>query len=219
MESDWLQQIAQAFARHPDAALVFGTAVAPPHDPDEYFVPIFPVTREHAIRGYRAFVRPDGMGATMCIRRKALTHVGLLDTYLGVGSPLSFGGEDNDYIYRCLMAGYSVVRTPQIQLVHHGARSRRNGDAKRLFRGYAYSAGITDMKLLRSGHPIAVLLMTSHLAYFALEMLRRGPRDAGRLAMYLRGLVGSFQLQVDRQTGLFTPRAAQPNMNIKLPVR
>jgi GT2 family glycosyltransferase len=213
MESDWLEQISSAFERWPRAALVFGTVKSAPTNPNESFTPVYPVEREQLIRGRRAFVRPDGMGATMYLRRAVVERVGLFDACLGPGSQFTFGGEDNDYIYRCLVAGYSVARTPTIVLEHYGARSYANGDAARLFRNYAYSAGITDMKLLRTGHRVALVLMASHLTYFILEMLRHGPGNIDRLGMYLRGLHGSFQLEVDSRRHLFVQR------HIELPAR
>lgn len=218
VQPDWLEQIANAFGRHPEAALVFGTAVSAPHDPDEFFIPVYPVKTEHVIRGRRAFVRPDGMGATMYICRAALQRVGLLDPYLGVGSQFSFGGEDNDYIYRCLLAGLSVVRTPAIVVEHYGTRSHKNGDVARLLRGYAYSAGILDMKVLRGGHGIALLLMASHCAYFLLEMVRHGPSNIDRLGMYARGLIGSFQLGVDRRHGLYAKRRVKTQVTVPITI-
>src|SRR5579864_3972731 len=92
MASDWLEQIAAAFDRHPEAAIVFGTVKGVPHSPGEVFIPVYPVKREQGIRGCLAFVRPDGMGATMYVRRAVLEQIGPFDVNLGPGSQFSFGG-------------------------------------------------------------------------------------------------------------------------------
>lgn len=201
---DWLDQVASAFMRHPQAALVFGTVKsAPTIDPRFFFVPIYPITKEHVIRGALAFIRPDGMGASMYVRRTAAQRIGSFDACLGPGSRLYNGGEDNDYIYRCLANGYSVVRTPSIVLEHYGARSYASGAVSRLVLGNARSAAAVDMKLLRCGHLEALIIMASHSVYFVLEAIRRHPAAIQQLAIYMRTLVSSWRLKVDRTSGLF----------------
>lgn len=211
VRSDWLEQVAGAFGRHPEAAIVFGAVNSAPHDPSQYFVPVFPVRREQTVQGRRAFLRPDGMSASMYLRRDACIAVGPFDACLGPGTDFAFGGEDNDYIYRCLLAGYSTVRTPAIVTEHYGFRDYADGSAQRLIRGYAYCAGATDLKLLRCGQPIALVLMASHIAYFLVRtswtnaLLRRGPSNAERLGYYLQGALASLRLRINRPRRLFVP--------------
>lgn len=208
----WLQQVTEAFRRHPQAALAFGAVKGAPHDPKECFIPSFPIQREQVIRGKRAFLRPDGMSASMYLRRPTARQVGLFDALLGPGTQFSYGGEDNDYVYRCLVSGYSVLRTPSIVTQHYGSRDYKSGAATRLFQGYAYCAGATDLKLLRSGHPIALVLMMSHLLYFLARtnwvnlILQRGPSNAERIVFYIRGGLASLRLKVDRRKRLFEGR-------------
>lgn len=206
VKPDWLKQVADAFERHPKVALVFGNVASAPYDPREFFVPVYPVKREHIIRSPWAFARPDGMGASMYLRRTVWQQVGPFDVCLGPGSRWYWGGEDNDYIYRCLVSGFDVMRTPAIAVEHYGARSYENGGATRLFVGNAQCAAAIDMKLMRCGHPIALLVMASHSAYFVLEIFRRGPRSINQLLAYVRSLYGSFELGVDRRRGLFVQR-------------
>ncbi len=204
--ADWLEQVAQAFLRYPHAALVFGTVKAIQHNPRDYFVPVYPVKTEHSISGLRAFMKPDGMGATMSVRRIAARHIGPFDVYLGVGSGYVNGGEDNDYIYRCLVSSYSVVRSPLIILEHYGARPYSDGTAMRHLINNARCAAAIDMKLLRCGHVEAFIVMASHSAFFLLEIVRRGPSNLRTLSAYAGSLVSSFRIPVDRRRGLFIQR-------------
>ena len=206
VRADWLEQIARCFRNHPNAALVFGTVKAIPHNPRDFFVPVYPVKTEHDIRGPLAFVRPDGMGATMSLRRVVWGHVGPFDVHLGVGSGYINGGEDNDYIYRCLVSGYSVVRSPQIMLEHYGVRPYLDGTATRHLINNARCAAAIDMKLLRCGHMEAFIVMASHSAFFVLEIVRHGPSGLQVLGAYVGSLVGSFRLAVDQRRGLFMKR-------------
>jgi len=212
VQGDWLEQVAAAFARYPQAALVIGKVECAPYDPQEVLVPAYPIKKEHVIHGNLAFVRPDGAGAAMYMRRAVPGRVGLLDVRLGPGSPYFNGGEDNDFIYRCLVSGYSIVRAPSIIVTHYGAKLYNDGSASRLLLNNAYCAAAVDMKLLRCGYPVAFLVMASHILYFLVRfnardvIARRTPSSLHLLTMYTRGLIASYRFGINRQRMLFTER-------------
>ncbi len=212
VQGDWLEQVAAAFVRHPQAALVIGKVERAPYDPEEVLVPAYPIKRELVIHGNLAFVRPDGAGAAMYVRRAVPNRVGPLDVRLGPGSLYFNGGEDNDYIYRCLVSGYSIVRVPSIIVTHYGSKPYNDGSASRLLLNNAYCAAAVDMKLLRCGYPIALLVMASHILYFLVRfnvrdvITHRTPSSLHLLVMYAHGLIASFRFGINRQRMLYAER-------------
>lgn len=210
--ADWLRQIAHAFTRYPRAGLVYGTVEPGPYDPDESFVIVHEMRKEHVARGRVGVLRLGGIGASMYVRRAAMSRIGPFDLYLGAGSGFFSSTDDDDYRYRCLVAGYSVVETPAIVVRHYGMRDYKSGAASRLLRGYAQSNGALHMKLLRCGDLFVLILMVKYASAYlrAINLrnlvLRKGPTRIGQLTMYLRGLGASFRLPVDRRRLLYEQR-------------
>jgi len=206
---DWLERMAAAFARHPDAAIIYGMVRAAPHDPTESYVLVYPVAEERALRGRAARARARGIGAAMYLRRTAIGRVGPFDAHLGAGADLFRSMEDADYAYRCLAAGLEIVESPDIHIEHHGLRSYGNGDAARETREQAHAEAAMNMKLLRCGDlsalPLTLMRGLRQLHFISWRHLirRDGPTGLGRIAMYLRGLYDSFLLPVDRRRRLY----------------
>lgn len=210
---DWLRQVAAAFARHPDAALVFGAVRAAPHDPTVCFIPHYDAGAERVLRGRLAARRAGGMGASMYLRPPLTRQVGPMDAHTGSGTP--FLGEDWDFAYRTLAAGYAVVETPEIAVLHYGARYYASGAARDLFWQNEYARAALHMKLLRCGDPVAILLIAAHFVQLISWikphnlLLRRGPSHIGGLVRYLEGLSAGLRLGVDRRRRLFVDPAEQ----------
>lgn len=216
--ADWLPRIAAVFRRYPQAALVFGALDAAPHNRQDYYIPAYRTRRERIARGLRGFMHTEGVGASMYVRRVAVSSVGLFDVCLGPGSSLFvYGGEEVDYLYRCFLHGLTAVYTPHIAVKHHGAREYKSGAVERIFRGYAFSGAGADMKLLRCGYPVALVLIASHSLYCLTRvnirnvLSRRGPTNYQWITMYVRGLRASFRLSVDRTTCAYVPETDDCN--------
>lgn len=213
VKADWLNQVASAFKRHPEVDLIFGTVSAAPHDEKEYFIPTFDARREAIKKGWRAFLHTEGISAGMYLRRNVVSRVGTFDTNLGPGAPLFPCAEDIDYLYRVLYAGCGVLKTPRIVVEHHGARDYKSGAVARLLRTYGYASGAADMKFLRAGRPIALVLIASHALYCITRIdlfnlvSRRGPAKTEWITSYMRGLRASFQLGVNRRQCLYVSPA------------
>jgi GT2 family glycosyltransferase len=209
VEPDWLDTIWAVFRRHPKAALVYGTVHAVSAASGAY-VPQYVVKAERRLHGRLGAVQAEGMGASMYLRREAWQRVGPFDTWLGAGARF-LSSEDWDYTYRVLAAGGSVVETPEVRVMHYGARDYKSGAASRLLRGNAFSHGALHMKLLRSGQFAVVALIVAEAWRDLLLirpvnlLLRRGPSNVSRILMYARGLLASFQLSVDRARCLYVP--------------
>lgn len=215
VEGDWLKRIAHVFVRYPHAVLVFGSVYAAPHDMHECFIPVCKVTSEQILHGRRALPNSAGMGASMYLRRAAWRQVGPFDELLGAGTDYFSGGDDDDYRYRCLVSGHIVVKTPFIRVQHFGARPHATGSAAQLIKGYAYSAGALDMKLLRCGEIAAAMLFVVHGLYClsrinVLNLItRHGPTNLDWILMYIRGLRDSFRLKVDSGHRLYIARTGR----------
>ena len=145
----------------------------------------------------------------MSVRKSAYELIGPFDIRLGAGSGFAPAGEEEDYCYRCLSAGYAVVETPSIVVQHFGARATSTGDARTLLEGYAFSGGALAMKLVRTGDTVALALLGWRLFQYCcwvrwnrVLMMKRAS-GLKRLAMFLKGLKASFQLSVDRQGCLY----------------
>lgn len=211
VQTDWLEQIAAAFARHPDAAMVFGSVTAAAHDPDNYFVLTYMPPYERVLEGRQSRIRARGVGASMYLRRSLMNVVGPFDVHLGAGADIFPNVEDADYAYRALALGLSIVETPAICITHYGLRSYGSGESARDTRGQIHAEAGLNMKLLRCGDPSALGLIIVRgaqlLAYISWRNLltRRGPTGLARIAMYLRGLYDSFLLPVDRKRCLYAP--------------
>lgn len=123
--ADWLERIVAPFAQRTRVAVVFGRVDAAAHDPTEGFVPAYrPVgNRERTSLIGRA---PDGMGASMAVRRSAVAAIGGFDPAIGPGGEFR-SGDDRDIAVRALLAGFSIYDEPGAVVVHHGFRTFREG--------------------------------------------------------------------------------------------
>jgi GT2 family glycosyltransferase len=177
----WLDAIVRLFESSPDAGVVCGRGVRS----DGSLLP-----GVHA-GTYRWPYNPFGLGHgfNMAFRRAVFDEVGLFDEELGAGAPYA-SAEDTDLIYRALRAGWSVVCSDEITVVHHDWRS--GSDEVALHSGYGLGAGAQ---------------VARHAAAGDRTMLRLGTVEAGRhLVTAARALVTLrphlFRLQVAFLGGL-----------------
>jgi glycosyltransferase involved in cell wall biosynthesis len=203
---DWLARVSEAFDKAPEASLILGAVRAADHDPARAFVPINDVWRERRLRGSMGTLQVSAMGANMSIRLRPGRRL-LFDLLLGPGAHFR-SSQDGDYAYRVLASGGTVLETPSIVVLHHGARSYASGAATLKVRDYRYGAGAVHAKLLRCGEWIMIIaiagrLLESIAAIRPLNALRRRPTHVGGLLMFLRGLRDSFQMPVNRQEKVY----------------
>jgi len=212
VDPEWLGDVAAAFRSHPLATLIFGSVRAAPHDSRQVFVPAIVFERERIVAG--SVKHADmGMGAGMYLWPARSPHRHRFDVHLGSGARWP-AADDWDYAHRVIRSGGTLVLTPAIQVCHYGARSWQKGEAEKLVRGYAHAIGAMDMKMIRCGDGGSVARalewIRSYLTSVLSAFLTTGrPRGLGAVAMYMRGLVESFLLPVDRDRCLYlTPRSA-----------
>lgn len=204
--SDWLARVADAFAGEERLALVFGEVRAGPHDPEAGFVPAYLRAGPFLARDPGKKWGIDGIGACMGVRRDAWRKLGGFDERLGPGSPF-LAALEGDFALRALAAGWYVLETPEIRVVHYGFRSHREG--RELIRGYAYGTGAMIAKHVRCRTPKAEIL----LAHMALRWVRGSVHSAARLPgsrhrwlrlnAFLRGFLAGAAAPLDPVTRRF----------------
>jgi glycosyltransferase involved in cell wall biosynthesis len=204
----FLYDAAAALERHPEADIAFGCVLAVPHDSDRGFIPRQDYPRELVLRSRRQFQILKGLTACVCIRRGLASSL-VFDVHLGPGSRFDFGGDDIDYGYRALKTGHAMLVTPAFSVDHYGYREFAGGAARRVVKGYMYSLGAQNMKMLRSGDIGALGLMVMHLLWLLVTInfrnlvARRGPTNIGRFVHYFQGAAASFRYGVDSRRCLY----------------
>jgi GT2 family glycosyltransferase len=173
VEADWLKRLVEPLLAAPERTAVTGSVLAPEAGELEGFVPSLTYRTEPETFSGRLFADvlfPNNMA----VRRSAFDEVGTFDDRLGPGTAFAGGGEDNDFGYRLLEAGYQIKFVPEAVVYHFGAR--RGAALVRLHWDYGRGQGAFYAK---------------HMSLSDRYMLRRFLRNAGfrirRLARVLRG--------------------------------
>ncbi len=180
VEPNWIEGVLSLFDRDPSIGLVFGSVLLRPEDRVKGYAAEFepPTDREFQ------YALPDvdsrwGVGANMAMRRGVFDRVGLFDPLLGAGAKYH-AGEEIDLTLRALVAGYKVLHTPAIAVLHLGIRE--GAEASRLMRGYGIGLGATLAKHVRLGSPGAARLLTAWLSLHGKRSIRnalRGKKNPG----------------------------------------
>jgi GT2 family glycosyltransferase len=185
LPASWLERMARAFEQAPDAGAVCGWAVTAAG-----------VLQPGAAAGtYRWPAIPFALGSgfNIAFRREALEQVGTFDEELGAGARYR-AGEDSDMLYRLLRAGWSVVCSDEITVVHHDRRE--GGEQLRLHRGYGVGAGAQTAKHHAAGDREAARLALRHAGRHLFTLARAAATLRLRLALiqvvYLSGLVSGY---------------------------
>jgi len=185
LPSGWLQLIVDAFDGHSDAGAVCGRGVTPAGR-------LLP-GRDAGV--YRFPTNPFGLGSgfNLAFRRAALEAAGPFDEELGAGSRFH-AGEDTDLLYRVMRAGWCVVCSDEITVVHDDWRS---GAAElRVHFRYGFGAGAQTAAHLAAGDRAAFRIglqeAWKHVRTFAMSVLTFRVRIARLQVAFLVGLVAGF---------------------------
>jgi GT2 family glycosyltransferase len=79
----------------------------------------------------------------MAVRRDLFERVGGFDLHFGPGSGYFESAEEAEFMARAVRRGATVLRTPAISVVHHGAH-HADGAHRRLLRHSLRSRGAVD---------------------------------------------------------------------------
>ena len=184
--TNWLQEIRREFAEDQTVFLLGGRVLLAREGLQD--VAVFTVNERREIR----FPDSGGvaMGANLAMRRELFDRLGGFDVRLGAGTFFA-GGEDIEFIYRALKAGYKFLYAPNV-LVYHDHDRTTPEQACRLIYGYgkAYSAYI--LKHALRGDTYA-MRMVYWLIWSLPSRWRRQPQDTGdalqRRRAQIRGIL------------------------------
>ncbi|MBF6591816.1 MAG: glycosyltransferase family 2 protein, partial [Ktedonobacterales bacterium] len=200
---DWLSRLVDAFIAYPDAGAVFGVVRAAPHDTEAGYIPTSGFTRVRLIHSPWRKWYEQGIGANMAFRRAVINAVGPFDELLCPGGLLR-NADDRDMSYRVLRAGYAVLNTPTVELIHDGYRS--GPEARRLAWDASFSIGAAYMKHVRLGDWAALPTLIYegiHSVNWGRALLLRTPNGLKRLLFLLLGMRSSFAYAVDRRRRVY----------------
>jgi GT2 family glycosyltransferase len=183
LSDGWLDSIVGLFEANPDAGVVCGRGVRSDGS-------LLPGTLAGS---YRWPKNPFGLGHgfNIAFRRGVFDEVGLFDEELGGGAPYA-SGEDTDLLYRAMRAGWSVVCSDEITVVHHDWRS--SSEELRLHRGYGLGAGAQ---------------VARHVAGGDRTMIRVAFVEAGRHLVTAARALATFRLHLFRLQMAFLAGLAQ----------
>ncbi len=208
---DWLYRGIAAAARKPDAGIIFGSVTPGQHDPSLTFVPAFTPDRYREVKGkWDRLCWSVVMSANMFVRRDCFDKIGGFDECLGPGARFR-AAEDLDLPYRALKADITVVVDPDISLVHWGGREYADGSASGVIRASYYGMGAYLAKHVRSGDPIAAMVLIREAAQRAFAVLpailtRRRGTGAAALVSLLTGALQGIRQPVDKRAQVFLPQ-------------
>jgi GT2 family glycosyltransferase len=171
--TDWVAQIAKAFAGDEKAGLLYGQVLIPSSlveaERNGLVVPSLPIPKyERLIKGgtrYRVF----GMGANYALRRSILDRVGPFDEALGGGGPLR-SSQDFDFAYRVYRAGYAVILAPDVKVDHYGSRTPSQWPGT--MKAYGIGDGAFYSKHIRCGDLLAMMLFGKTLLRLSANYVR-----------------------------------------------
>lgn len=211
---DWLLRIAQAFAAHPEAGLLYGQVLVPPdlldREGSDGVTPGLPIPERRVLdrrHGFRVF----GMGANFAARRELFEQVGGFDEVLGGGGPLQ-SSQDFDFMYRVFRSGRSTLLEPDVVVYHYGFRDY-SADWPATVRAYGIGVGGFCLKHLRMGDLYAARVLLGFVAGAGLRLLKRlltlrAPSEQWTfLSNVVTGMRRSLQFSIDRRLRLYR---AQP---------
>ena len=186
IEGGWLEGMLDTFDRYPQAGVVCGVAVDPRGD-------LLPGTTPGVYR-WPSDPFNIGSGFNIAFRREALRAVGAFDEDLGAGSRYG-AGEDTDMLYRIMRAGWLVVCSGDVTVVHQSWRSPRQETA--MHYRYGLGAGAQIAKHKAAGDTAAAgigrRLAGGHLSWLVRWAVRLRPTLARWQIAYLRGLVTGYR--------------------------
>ena len=129
VDGDYFVSVAEAAERYPDASIFCGRILpdwdgSEPkwvHDTGAYRIFPLPVPRYDAGDQSREITDngPVPGGGNLCVRREVFDRVGGFSTELGPHGHDLGGGEDIDFVLRCLAAGERIQYVPSVRQYHY----------------------------------------------------------------------------------------------------
>lgn len=202
--SNWLREIAAAFASDCRIGIVLGNMMPAPHDRRAGFVQGYVRQQPFLAQSLREMDRIEGVGACMAFRRNMWNELGGFDEMLGAGAPFK-SAEETDLYVRALLGGFMILETPRVFVTHYGFRTWEQ--SRPLIRGYISGRTAMYVKHFKSGN-WRVIYPCLHLVWrwaFGRPVVDLGhvPSRWLRLKGFADGLVMGMLTPVDRTSCLY----------------
>lgn len=156
--ADWLDEICREFTADPDLCLLGGRVLLA----QASLQPVGVVISNER----QTLTTPDGagtvIGANIAFRREVSVQVGGFDPRLGAGGAFA-AGEDVDFLYRAMKAGYKLLYAPNVTVYHNHDRTTHE-QACKLEYNYGQGAVAYFMKHILQGDLYAL-----KVAYWSLH--------------------------------------------------
>jgi len=179
--------------------IVFGNVFAGPHDPSTGIIPNYVRKRQFLARNISDKMNVEGLSACMVIRKSVWEDLNGFDELLGVGAPLKSGAETG-FTMRCLLAGYPVLETPEIRVIHHGVRTWKQSHV--LASRYWFGSGAAFARCLVGGDfAIYVLILRLFMRWICggrsrtAVSLGRRRRDLRSALWFTQGFISAIGMR------------------------
>jgi GT2 family glycosyltransferase len=199
----WTRVMRDTLHQSPHVGILFSNVAATPFDADKGFVPAYAGSTNKIIRRPSLKWRSRGIGASMAVRAEAAATIGGFDAATGSGSRFR-SGEEIDFAIRCLLAGWWVQDTVDVEVLHAGFRTWHEG--RDLTRRDWFGIGAVYAKPLKAGRlsliPSALVEVVGDGLLEPFGQLAKGRRPRGfrRLLYFGQGLVDGIRTPVDART-------------------
>jgi glycosyltransferase involved in cell wall biosynthesis len=209
VKPEWVKHIMDVFDADTDVAVVCGRVCVPQAMLHAGYAEGFvPRVREWQGR-YPPLGSDWGLTANLSLRRSMLESVGSFDPMLGAGAPL-LAGEEPDFLFRVLRAGFKVVNAQEVVVDHLGIR-KCGDEFKNLILGYGVGTAAAMFKHVRLGDPAGTVVYLRFLGSTVVGVsvnivLGRRPTGANYLVAFLRGTLASCRFRIDRVRRQYTER-------------
>lgn len=205
----WLSGMLKALHDHPYAAIVFGNVLPGEHNQTDGFIPGYIRQVPFLAKTIRDKHSVEGIGACMGLRRSAWVALGGFDDRLGAGTKVG-SGDELDFVFRALIAGYHVYETPEFSVKHNGFRTWE--EAEDLIHIYMIGLGTVFGKYLRTNFFTILSIVPAYAKRWAFGRPAAEwghlPSRLLRIAGFKRGLIGGFRIGHSRGTNPHLKRHA-----------
>jgi len=182
----WFGSIIRTLLTIGSHGVVTGQVLSAEEDADG-FAPS--IREDHVSVTYRGRVNRDVLfTGNMAVYRSAFDHVGGFDSRLGPGTRYP-AAEDNDFAFRLLEAGYSIVYDPRSTVYHRLWRSHEQ--SLRLSWNYGCGQGAFYAKYFSLKDPYTIKRMARNVSGYLLRVpyrIWRQRAQAYRDMLYIGGL-------------------------------
>jgi GT2 family glycosyltransferase len=218
----WVDDMAQALASQPNAAIMFCQVIPVGYDETAGYIPTYYPRQTRLLRSVLSACSGFGLGAGIAMRRDWVISIGGFDECLGVGA-LFPSAEEWDIALRALLTGRDVYEVKELAILHDGFRSFKEG--QRHSRRDWIGIGAWCAKPLRAGHlrawVVPVWFFCSRAVWPPLSDLLhlRKPSGLIRITAFVEGFVRGLFTRVDRSTLRFIdPRPEHNGPNPRRPL-